>query len=78
MASGSLKDRVAALEAEVARLKAKVESTKKPAQVPLEEKIWGTFANDPLYLEAMRLGREYSESLRPKPRKGRKRKHGHS
>jgi hypothetical protein len=67
MATISLKDRVAALEAEVARLKAKVEGLATPA-LPWWEQIWGTFANDPIYAEAMRLGREYRESTRPKPR----------
>jgi hypothetical protein len=72
MATTNLAERVAALEAEVARLKALVERKPGPAR-PWEEQIWGTFANDPIYDEAMRLGRAYRESLRPKPRKRRKR-----
>jgi hypothetical protein len=67
MATGPLEDRVAALETEMARLKAKIED-----DAPWWKKIWGTFADDPMYLEAMRLGRQYRQSLRPKPRKRRK------
>ena len=33
------------------------------------EKRWGIFDNDPDYEKAMELGRQYRESLRPKPRK---------
>ncbi len=70
MATVSLEARVTALEAEVARLKEKVE----PApELPWWEKIYGSFAGDPLFEEAMRYGREYRESLRPGPRKRRKR-----
>ena len=72
MASAELEQRVAALEAEVARLKVKLDGDSKPAQ-PWWEQIAGTFANDPAYEEAMRLGREYRESFRPKPPKRRKR-----
>jgi hypothetical protein len=73
MGKRSLKDRVAALEAEVARLKAKAEGSDKPSD-PWMEKVWGAFANDPDFLEAMRLGREYRVSLRPRSRQHRKRK----
>ncbi len=71
MASVSLGDRVAALEAEVARLKAKIEGTI-PQKNPWLDTVWGSFANDPAFEEAMRLGREWRESFRPKPRKRRK------
>lgn len=71
MAAVKLEDRVAALEAEVARLRVKVEG-QAGAQVPWWKQIRGSFANDPAFLEAMRLGREYRESLRPKPRKRKK------
>jgi hypothetical protein len=64
MAIGSLEERVAALEAEVARLKQERASATN-AQRPWWEEIWGTFKDDPHYAEAMRLGREYRESLRP-------------
>jgi hypothetical protein len=71
MATPKLEDRVAALEAEVAKLKAMLQG-EKPSSDPWLEHVWGSFANDPIYEEAMRLGREYRESLRPKPRKPRK------
>jgi hypothetical protein len=68
MATVKLEDRVAALEAEVARLKKKFDKDSKP----WTEKIEGAFANDPAFEEAMHLGRQYRESLRPKPKKRRK------
>jgi hypothetical protein len=58
-----LEERVAHLEAEVARLKNKVESNS-PSR-PWWEKISGTFSDNPAYDEAMQLGREYRNSLRP-------------
>jgi hypothetical protein len=57
-----LEERVTLLEAEVARLKHKVESASSPT--PWWEKIAGTFADNSSYDEAMQLGREYRESLR--------------
>lgn len=74
MATGSLEDRVAMLETELARLKVKIE--KSTNSQPWWEKIAGTFAKDPIYREAMRLGRKYRESLRPKSRKRGKTGHG--
>jgi len=68
MAVPEIELRVAALESEVAQLKHRIEAVAKPAR-PWWQEIYGTFANDPLYEEAMRLGREYRESLRPKPAK---------
>jgi hypothetical protein len=69
MSAQSVEQRLSALEAEVARLKEKV--APEPS-LPWWEKFAGMFAHDPIFLEAMRLGREYRESLRPKPRKRRK------
>jgi hypothetical protein len=63
MATVSLKQRVEALEAGVKCLKAQVEATTYDTR-PWWEKIAGTFANDPIYKEAMRLGREWRESFR--------------
>jgi hypothetical protein len=66
MAATSLEERVVALEAEVAEIKKRLETEQPPAPIPWWEKIAGTFANSEEYEEAMRLGREYRESLRPK------------
>jgi hypothetical protein len=60
MAAQTLEDRVAALEKEITRLKAKVEGA--GSGTPWWEKIAGTFENDPIYEEAMKLGREYRQS----------------
>jgi hypothetical protein len=59
-----LEQRVAALEAEVGNLKRKV-ATLDTVQ-PWWEQIVGTFEDDPIYEEAMKRGRQYRESLRPK------------
>ena len=75
MAVAQIEQRVAALEAEVTRLKQKLEAVTKPT-VPWWQEIYGTFANDPLYEEAMRLGRDYRESLRPKAARKQARKAG--
>jgi hypothetical protein len=63
-----LEQRIALLEAEVAKLKEKPH-IHVPSDQAWFEKIYGTFANDPDYEEAMRLGREYRKSLKPKPLK---------
>lgn len=57
-----LEERVAHLETEVARLKHKIEND---IPKPWWEQIAGTFADNSAYDEAMRLGREYRDSLRP-------------
>jgi hypothetical protein len=69
-----LEDRVAALEAEVTRLKRLVEDSK-PAGW---RKLIGSFLNDPYYEEAMKYGRQYRESTRPKLSRTRKPKRGDS
>jgi hypothetical protein len=68
MDTRKLEERIAALEAEVAELRAMLQAGKAPAD-PWMEDVWGAFAGDPALLEAMRLGREYREAQRPKPRK---------
>ena len=57
--------RVANLEAIVAELQQKVANGEKE-EIPWWKQIMGTFDDDPDHEEAMRLGREYRESLRPK------------
>jgi hypothetical protein len=62
--TSQLEQRVAALEAEVTKLKVQMEAMQ-TAQ-PWWEQIAGTFQRDPMYEEAMRLGRQYRQSLRPR------------
>jgi hypothetical protein len=71
MRSASLEDRVASIEAELARLKAKIDTGN--SSEPRWQKLVGVFAGDPAFTEAMRLGREYRQSLRPRHRKRGKR-----
>jgi hypothetical protein len=66
MATVSLEERVAALETELAEVKKRLEAEKPREAIPWWERIFGTFADSEEYEEAMRLGREYRESLRPK------------
>ena len=59
MTNAELEKRIAALEAEVALLKSKVEKNPDKSELPWWRQIIGTFADDPMHEEAMRLGREY-------------------
>jgi hypothetical protein len=71
-----IETRVAILEAEVERLRSRVEAggtPPPPPSPPWWERIDGTFADDPVYEQAMMLGRAYRESLRPGKPKVRKR-----
>ena len=61
MSNAEIEKRLADLEAEVALLKSKI-ANQNGNEKPWYEKIAGTFADDPIYDEAMRLGREYRES----------------
>ena len=61
MPKKTLERRVSELEAKVAELT--------PASKPdtsFVDSVWGVFRGDPVFLEAMKLGRQYRESLRPK------------
>ena len=66
MAATSVDDRLDAIEKELSELKLRLEVDKPPSTVPWWEQIFGTFANSEAYDDAMQLGREYRESLRPK------------
>jgi hypothetical protein len=55
--------RISSLERELTSLKAKVERLEKK-DLPWWKQIIGTFADDPMHEEAMRLGREYRRSQR--------------
>jgi hypothetical protein len=65
MATVSLEERVTALETELAELKRRLEAERPRELIPWWERIFGTFADSEEYEEAMRLGKEYRESLRP-------------
>src|SRR5262249_16185837 len=71
MTKAQLEGRVQGLGAQVGWLKAQLEEAVGP-QVPWWQKISGSFANDPEFDEAMRLGREWRESFRPKQRSSKK------
>lgn len=60
-----LEQRVTDLAVEMSKLKRKMDKLDEGA--PWWEDITGTFEDDPIYEEAMKQGRRYRESLRPKP-----------
>ncbi len=63
MSSQTLEERLTAVEAELRQMRQEKEQSKAPeATVPWWEQIRGQFKDDPDYLEAMRLGREWRES----------------
>jgi hypothetical protein len=59
-----LEQRVSDLEAEMDKLKRRLNQLDDAK--PWWEQITGTFEDDPIYDEAMKRGRQYRESLRPK------------
>lgn len=63
MSQTEIEKRLSDLEKEVAVLKQKIEKEEKSKE-PWWNQIAGTFADDPMYDEAMRLGREYRLSQR--------------
>ncbi len=68
MGTASLEERVAALEAEVQRLKNERDKAS-DQDMPWWERRFGAFKDDPMYEEAMRLGTEYRRS-QPAPADG--------
>jgi hypothetical protein len=61
MSTPEIEARLTILETEVARLKQQLPIS----PIPWWQTILGTFANDPTYDEAMQLGQQYRQSLRP-------------
>ena len=59
--TNQIEKRLTALEIEMAQLKQQGATT----NLPWWEKVVGVFENDEDFDNAMRLGREYRESLRP-------------
>jgi hypothetical protein len=70
MVTSALEKRVAALEKELAAIRRQIEAAR--SAKPWWERIAGTFEHDPVYEEAMKLGRKYRESLKPGKRPSRK------
>ena len=63
MTNTEIEKRLEILEAEVATLKSRVAEKKETeSEMPWWKQIIGTFADDPMHEEAMRLGREYRKS----------------
>lgn len=72
-----LEERVAALEGEVAKLKQEKVRAEASGR-PWWEEWFGAFENDPYFEEAMKYGRKWRESTRPRPPRKRKPKNGRS
>jgi hypothetical protein len=70
MSTPQIKKRLKAIEDELARLKADINGGQPP---PKRGGGWravvGTFAGDPLHAKAMKLGRQYRQSQRPKSKR---------
>ena len=74
MAGGTMEARLSALEREMAQIKRLLQSRAEPWW----ERIAGVFEDDPVFEQAMMLGRQYRESLRPRSFQHRGRKNGRS
>jgi hypothetical protein len=68
MASGDHEERITQLEQQVDALQKKIGG--RAETTPWWERIAGSFEKDPIYAKAMKLGRKYRESLRPKSNSG--------
>ena len=63
MSAQTLEERLTAVEIELQKLKLEKErTTEQNKAIPWWEQIRGQFKDDPDYLEAMRLGREWRDS----------------
>jgi hypothetical protein len=69
-----LENRISAVEQEIAQLKAERLTSAKRHPIHALEKLHGTFEDDEAFREAMRLGRKWRDSYRPKPRSTKARK----
>jgi hypothetical protein len=66
--SAALEKRLAALEQQVARLQREGSGTPDPRG--WVDDLYGKFAKDPIFERAMKLGRQYRKSLRPRAGRG--------
>lgn len=63
MSTQTIEERLTAVETELQQLKQEREQSKEQEKaIPWWEQIRGQFKDDPMYDEAMRLGREWRES----------------
>ena len=72
MSTQQLEKRIKAIEDELARLKAELGRNGSKSAKAGWRATFGSFAGDPIYVEAMKLGRKYRESTRPKSRSKRR------
>jgi len=77
MQSEGIEARLSALEKEMTQIKRLLRS-KPGSSEPWWERIAGVFEDDPAFEQAMKLGREYRESLRPGKSERRGRANGRS
>jgi hypothetical protein len=75
MSAQTIEARLSALEREITQIKQLLQRKSGPSQ-PWWERIAGAFEDDPVYQQAMKLGRQYRESLRPKGREHRAKNNG--
>jgi hypothetical protein len=76
MKVSKLEQRVAALEAEVARLREEHAAEGNGSARPWWDKVFGTLPNDEMTLEAEQLGREWRKSFKPVSKKVRRKRAG--
>lgn len=73
-----LETRIAALESQVEHLQTQQTNHTEPSKEDWLDKMYGLFADYPDFEKVVELGRQYRESLRPKPRKRASKKKGKS